>query len=143
MIRHTKQGMDAKKASKVLSFMMARKVPSYEGSYEGSGYGEIFELLLMMSSLTAGARPVHPLQRWRTAACHESGLHGPSDAPSEGILPACRQSKRRCISFDGLCFCLEKDVCKWFDEAPPGSSSSVRSNSMVTELIRKQEIGDE
>ena len=48
MIRHTKQGMDAKnKASKVLSFMMARKVPSYEGSYEGSRYGEIFQLLLM------------------------------------------------------------------------------------------------
>ena len=39
--------------------------------------------------IAAGTRPIDASHRWRTAACHGSGLHGPVDASSVGL---------RCIS---------------------------------------------
>jgi len=42
----------------------------------------IIAALMARQILAAGTRPVDSFQRWRTTACHGSGLHGPVDASS-------------------------------------------------------------
>ena len=45
----------------------------------------IIAALMARQILAAGTRPVDSFQRWRTTACHGSGLHGPVDASSMGL----------------------------------------------------------
>ncbi len=45
----------------------------------------IIAALMARQILAAGTRPVDAFQRWRTTACHGSGLHGPVDASSMGL----------------------------------------------------------
>ena len=78
--------------------------------------------------LAAGTHPVDDYQRWRTAACHESGLHGPVDASSVVL---------RCISESAAAELLDRDG---FKLSPVPSHGKPRM-SAVARIRAPQEPG--
>ena len=53
----------------------------------------------------ARTRSVDAFQRWRTAACHGSGLHGPVDASSVGLRCISESAAAELLNRDGFSSC--------------------------------------
>jgi hypothetical protein len=61
--------------------------------------------LMARQILAAGTRPVDSFQRWRTTACHGSGLHGPVDASSVGLRCISESAAAELLNRDGFSSC--------------------------------------